>query len=408
MGPQSGEKGLWLTSLHFQQEDWQQILKSLVQLHLRGCNVDWVGFDRDYPGRCKVSLPTYPFQRQRHWIDPVVPQVVTPKDAEEITQQQPQTETYSPPRTPTEKALASIWREILNVDFLNIHDDFFALGGDSLLATQVISRIADQLSIEIDLQELFQSPTLELLAKLVAVELQGSEQQDIQAITPVSRQQPLRLSFTQQRFWFQDQLGRGTAYNRPITFELKGIIDLAALQQALQEIVNRHESLRTTYAVEAGTPYQVIQDAITIDLPVVDLSTFTSQDQSTEVNRLIQLEATRPFDLGRDPMLRAKLLRLSSQTTNSHYVLLITCHHIAIDGWSLWVLEKEFIALYQAFSQGAPSPLSDLSIQYADFAQWQRERLSGDVLTTQLSYWQQQLAGMPVKCQLHRREKRKE
>ena len=224
-----------------------------------------------------------------------------------------------------------------------------------------------------------------------------------QTIFPASRSGKIPLSFGQQRLWFMDQLGRGMAYNVPMALNISGPLNVAALQESLQEVVRRHESLRTTFAVDEDTPIQVIHPEMTIDLPVVDLSTYSPEQQTLEVKRLSTAEATRPFDLSRDPMLRATLLRLSHSVSNRidrQYLLLLTLHHIASDGWSLGLLVRELAALYEAFSQARPSPLPDLPIQYADFAVWQRSWLQGKVLERQLGYWKEHLAGVPPLLQL--------
>ncbi|MEM7133968.1 MAG: amino acid adenylation domain-containing protein [Chloroflexota bacterium] len=236
-----------------------------------------------------------------------------------------------------------------------------------------------------------------------------------QEIQPSSRTKALPLSFAQQRLWFLDQLGQSSSYNIPLVLDLKGPLNVKALQLTLQEIVQRHESLRTTFVGEAGTPYQVVHPTMQIELPVVDLSTFGADEQSAEVKRLTVAEATHPFDLSRDPMLRAKLLDLHGASSNNlsnatsieglntnyvDYILLLTMHHIAADGWSLGVLVQELALLYEAFSQSQPSPLPALPIQYADFAVWQRSYLQGEVLEQQLKYWKEQLAGAPELLQL--------
>ncbi len=237
-----------------------------------------------------------------------------------------------------------------------------------------------------------------LLSKLHQKELlqkQGNRQRPV-AIPIASRAQTLPLSFAQQRLWFLEQLGSSAAYNMPTVLAIVGKLDRAALQQTLTEIVCRHESLRTVFASDEGMPYQVIQPPSTFVLPVVDLCSLPEEAQQAEVQRLRQLEALHPFDLNQDLMLRARILQLAEERC----LLLLTMHHIAADGWSVGVLVYELNALYAAFSQGEPSPLPELSIQYADFACWQRNYLQGELLTQQLDYWRHQLAGAPKVLQL--------
>ena len=213
------------------------------------------------------------------------------------------------------------------------------------------------------------------------------------------RPERLPLSFSQQRLWFLDQLDSGNAYNMHAALKLSGSLNVGALQQALQEIVQRHESLHTTFAVDEDQPYQVINEQMVIELSVVDLSTYSSERQTIEVKRLTSAEANHPFDLSRDPMLRATLLKLDVVPASNH-ILLLTMHHIASDGWSMGVLVQEINTLYAAFCQGRHSPLPDLTIQYADFAVWQRDYLSGEKLEQQLNYWNEQLANAPELLQL--------
>ena len=215
-------------------------------------------------------------------------------------------------------------------------------------------------------------------------------------IQPVSRQTALPLSFSQQRLWFLEQLGSGATYTIPVALQLQGTLNSAALQQALREIVRRHESLRTTFNSVAGQTQQCISSPQPIDLPVIDLPASTVELSAADVAQWISQETLKPFDLTSDCMLRASLLR---QTAQQH-ILLLTLHHIAADGWSLGVLVSELTTLYNAFAQGKPSPLPELTIQYADFAVWQRKRLQGTALEQQISYWKQQLAGAPELLQL--------
>jgi amino acid adenylation domain-containing protein len=217
------------------------------------------------------------------------------------------------------------------------------------------------------------------------------------AIVPVSREQAISLSFAQARLWFIEQLeGETATYNMPIALQLTGPLHITALEQSLTEIVRRHEALRTTFSVVDGSPMQVIAPPTLITLPVVDLRMLPATEQLGEVQRLISLKAQRPFDLANDSLWRVCLIQLSEDD----HVMLLVMHHIVSDGWSTGILLGELSTLYEAFSQGEPSPLPDLPIQYADFAVWQRQWLSGEVLETQLNYWKQQLAGAPPLLEL--------
>jgi amino acid adenylation domain-containing protein len=201
------------------------------------------------------------------------------------------------------------------------------------------------------------------------------------------------LSFAQQRLWFLDQLSPGNSfYNVDFALPLEGPLDIEALRRSVREIIRRHEALRTTFAVVKREPVQVVSPALNLELPVVDLRAFAPGEREAKARRLATEEANRPFNLARGPLVRTTLLQLG----DDNYVFLLTMHHIVCDGWSVGVFFNELSALYAAFCAGAPSPLPELPIQYADFAVWQREWLRGEVLAEQLAYWKQQLADLPV------------
>ena len=207
-----------------------------------------------------------------------------------------------------------------------------------------------------------------------------------------TRESPLPLSFSQQRLWFLDQYEpNSSVYNIPSALRLRRSLNIGALEQSLNEIIRRHESLRTTFSVVDGEAVQVIAPSSELSLAVVDLRDHPEGEREEEARQLAREEAGRPFDLAQGPLFRSKLLRLDEDD----YVLLLTMHHIGSDGWSMGVLHRELSVLYEAFSHGQPSPLADLPIQYADYAVWQREWLKGEVLDRQLSYWKKRLEGIP-------------
>jgi len=217
------------------------------------------------------------------------------------------------------------------------------------------------------------------------------------SILCVSRDIDLPLSFAQQRLWFLDQLKPGNStYNIPAAMRLRGPLNVAALEQSLNEIVRRHEALRTTFASVEGQPIQIISPPEPFTLSIADLRQLPETEREPEARRLATEEARRPFDLAQGPLLRTTLLRLGEE----EHVLLLTMHHIVSDGWSMGILFRELSTLYEAFSAGKPSPLPELPIQYADFAVWQLQWLQGEVLEAQLAYWRKQLAGAPSMLEL--------
>ncbi|NJO96370.1 MAG: amino acid adenylation domain-containing protein [Pleurocapsa sp. CRU_1_2] len=208
---------------------------------------------------------------------------------------------------------------------------------------------------------------------------------------------PAPLSYAQSRLWFLEQLeSESGVYNTGGAVRLVGVLDVAALAASLNEIVQRHEILRTTFAIANGQPIQVIAPTLTVTLPVIDLQQLPDQEREKEVQRLAIQEADRPFDLTEAPLLRVTLLKLGQ----TEHILLLTMHHIVFDGWSREVLVRELATLYENFSRGKYSPLPELPIQYADFAHWQRQRLQGEVLEQQLTYWKQKLADAPTVLEL--------
>ena len=293
------------------------------------------------------------------------------------------------PRTFLEEQIAAIWSAVLRVDDIGINDDFFALGGHSLLATQVTSRIRELTGADLPVRSLFETPTVAGLGKRIEA-IAAGRATDLQPIPRVPRDQPLQLSFAQQRLWFLDQLEPDSAlYSAPWALRLKGEARLDALEWALNRIVERHEIFRTVFGTEDHRPVQTIDSAFRLELPLLDLS--KTADPETEMRRAALEEIRRPFNLETGPVFRASVLRVDV----SDHVLLLNSHHIANDGWSLWQFAKELGDLYRAFLAGKPSPLSDLPVQYADFAAWQREWMQGEVLERQVSWWRRKLEGAP-------------
>ena len=295
-------------------------------------------------------------------------------------------------RNPVEATLAEMWAEVLGVELVGIHDNFFDLGGHSLLATHVISRVLRSFQIEMPLRKLFELPTIADFAESIEIAMKAGEQTQVQPIQRVSRDGDIPLSYAQQRLWFFDHLNPGnTAYNIFQAIRLSGSFNVEALEAALTEIMRRHESLRTTFLTVKGRPLQIIVEPKPVTIPLTDLSELNEDQRGDEAQRLALKESRTPFDLSQGPLFRITLLRLAEQD----HVALFTMHHIISDGWSMGVLVSEVAKLYEAFLNGEDSGLSEPSIQYADYAVWQREWLEEEVLQRQKAYWKQQLAGSP-------------
>ena len=296
-------------------------------------------------------------------------------------------EEYREPRTPEEEILCSLFREVLGVERVGLDDNFFELGGHSLMATRLVSRIRRTLGVEIAIRTLFESPSVG--------ELSG-RMRDGGKVRPglerEARGERLVLSHAQQRLWFIDRLERtSTEYNMPEALRLRGELDVEALERAINTIVERHESLRTHFAEVEGEPVQVIEEERRIAIPVEDLSGWEERARQERVKAAMREEREKAFDLSCGPVLRVRLLKLGEQ----EHILLRTMHHIVSDGWSMGVFNREFMVLYEAYREGRENPLKPLSVQYADFAIWQRRWLEEGGLESGLGYWKEQLAEIP-------------
>jgi len=246
--------------------------------------------------------------------------------------------------------------------------------------------------VELPLRSVFESPTVEALSVKMEAARSTGERLMAPLLQRVSREGAIPLSFTQEQLWFIDQLQPGsTGYNMPGALRILGGLEVEVLERTINEIVRRHEVLRTTFETTAkGQPVQVIHEPEGRSLPMVDLAGLSDRDRELTAGQLIQEESGRAFDLSKGPVLRVSLLRLAAE----EHVVLCTMHHIVSDGWSMGVLNRELGVLYEAFAKGQPSPLAELPVQYADFAVWQRDWLRGEVLEKQLNYWRKQLAGL--------------
>ncbi|MEY2427784.1 MAG: polyketide synthase PksN, partial [Verrucomicrobiota bacterium] len=297
------------------------------------------------------------------------------------------------PRTPDEERLAAIWTELLGLKQVGIHDNFFDLGGHSLLAVQAISRIREIFKVEIPLIGLFDAPTIASLAEGLSANRWAASGPADSALQPLPRTGPLPVSFVQERLWFLDQLEVGShAYNVPLALRLKGKLNPKALQRALDEIVRRHEALRTTFALADDKLTQVIAPSLSVEIQQTNLQSTPFETRKIRAQEILNEEAQRPFDLAKGPLLRARLVRLKE---NDH-AFSVVLHHTVSDGWSLGIFFEELELLYNTFAAGKPRPeLARLPVQYADFAQWQRKWMQGAVLHEELAYWKAKLAGAP-------------
>jgi amino acid adenylation domain-containing protein len=298
---------------------------------------------------------------------------------------------YQAPQDALEAALAALWQELLGLERVGRNDHFFELGGHSLLAVQLAALVRQRLGVELALRELFANPVLAQQAGLA----REAPRAGADGIGAADRSQPLPLSFAQQRLWFLDQFDprASQAYHMSMAVRLTGALDARALQAALDRLVGRHETLRTSFRGADGEVAQHIAPAgCGFALAREDLGALPAEAHAGAVERIARSEALAPFDMALGPMIRGRLLRLDAQ----HHVLLLTQHHILTDGWSLGIMIEEIGTLYAAFLRGQADPLPPLPIQYADYALWQRRFLQGDRLQEQVRFWRGQLDGAPA------------
>ncbi len=336
------------------------------------------------------------------------------------------------PRTPLEEMIAETWAELLQVDRVGVHCNFFALGGHSLLAIETLSRVRKQFAVELSFNEFFTNPTVAQLAALVKEQLFPNEdtgpvqqtgdligsprplpidraaleetlrkRQRTSAsqgtILPRDQSQPCPLSHAQERLWFLTQLYPGMrAYNEGDAVRLQGPLDLRILEEALNAVVARHEILRTLIQVVGDRLVQVIHESWPIHFTIIDLSSMGLDERASEVERLLIAEFQRPFDLAVEPGFRAVVLRLSLE----EHVVILTLHHIVCDGWSLGLLFRELEVIYQALSRGEPHDLEPLRIQYGDYAVWQRRQFEEGAFAKELTFWKNYLTGAPPAIEL--------
>ncbi|KAK9763191.1 hypothetical protein K7432_010368 [Basidiobolus ranarum] len=295
------------------------------------------------------------------------------------------------PKTDHEKTLTNIFSEVLGIEKISIHGNFFDLGGHSLSATKVMSRIRVALGQEVPLKMLFEAPTVSSLSE--RLKNYHGITSSVHSIIPVMKQlterNQLPLSFAQERLWFMNELiPNSHFYNMPLSLLISGDLNVDALKQSILDVIWRHETLRTIFVLSGSEPVQVIKSTAFFSLSFID---HNEDCCDLDMAKLVVVEEFRkPFDLAEGPLIRVKLLPLQS----GEYVLCIVLHHIISDGWSITVLQKELASLYESNTQGTPSSLPKLVIQYADFAVWQREWLQGEILEKQLQYWKQQLDGI--------------
>ncbi|MGL5796126.1 MAG: amino acid adenylation domain-containing protein, partial [Waterburya sp.] len=306
-------------------------------------------------------------------------------------------EVFVVPRNSKEASLAKIWCQVFGWEQIGVNDNFFQLGGHSLIATQILSRIRDVFQVELSFKQLFENPTINDLVKIITQQQQLKQLSPQAKITPISRDGYLRVSFAQERVYFIEQLAPSmSAYQFQESLRFLGDLNIPILEQSLSEILRRHEIFRTTFPAVEGKLVQVIHPPQPVKLLVIDLQSVPKSEQEAKVQRLTEIAVQKPFNISQLPLIRWTLLKLSDQ----EYVLVHVEHHMVHDGWSFNLFLRELLTLYQAFIERKPSPLAEPSLQFADFAHWQRQWVFTEEAQAQLDYWQQKLSGSPPLLEL--------
>jgi amino acid adenylation domain-containing protein len=344
----------------------------------------------------KERLPEYMIPSAFEEIEqlPLTPNGKVDRKALPVPQGGGSEKSYTGPRNGEEEILCGLFAEVLNRDKVGVHEDFFAIGGHSLLATKLVTRICSAFDADVALHTVFESPTIAKLAQ----KLRPGRKASI-SLRRHPKVERAPLSYSQRRLWFINQRkGSSTEYNMVEALRLRGRLCVDALRRAAQTIVERHESLRTHFAEENGTPVQIIAPSMEVDIPIEDLSRLSQAEQQRHVMASVNNERREPFDLSHGPVLRVNLLRLAEE----EHILLRTLHHIASDGWSQGVFMRELRDLYEAYSQGRENPLPDVPLQFADFALWQTQQSSEGVWDEELRFWKEHLAHIPEELAIPR------
>ncbi|WP_143301173.1 condensation domain-containing protein, partial [Candidatus Entotheonella palauensis] len=292
------------------------------------------------------------------------------------------------PRNATEEVVAGIWANLLGIDQVGVHDHFFDLGGHSLLAMQVISRLRNATRVEVSLQTLLDTPTVAGLSHYIEAAQLAGRDRDILPIVPMPHGHDIPVSMLQAHFWNLEQMIPDTGlFNAPLTVRLTGVLDVAALEESLNRLIERHDILRTAFESVGGRPVARVTPSLHLPIDIHDLRQWPEPERSAYAHQLTRAQMLAPFDLEQAPLLRVGLLRLADQ----EHLLIVTLHHIITDAWSAGALANELAIGYDSLITGVSPALPELPVQYGDFAYWQRQWCSSTARDEQVAYWREQL-----------------
>jgi amino acid adenylation domain-containing protein len=359
------------------------VLRALASLYRLGVTLDW---DRYYEGEAipRIEAPTYPFDPIRCWCRPAG----VPADPAAVIDERPRPEPAT--SAEAERRVAEVWANVLGARDVGPGTDYFALGGTSIAGMSMLRTLERDFGVQLTFADMYGYPTVRAFAGRVTELRSSSPAGALRSIEPIPRGDRLPVSFGQEQLWYLDRLNPDSAlYNIPHDLRLRGPLDHAALAGAVRDLVARHEILRTCIRDEDGVPFVRVRSAEP-DLPVIDLSRLSEVDIDRAARRIVHEESVRPFDLAEGPLARVTLVRLGEDD----HILLWIYHHIIFDGWSPSLFFRDFTELYQARVAGREPDLAPLTLQFADFAAWQRERLAGEELKRGLDFWRTELAGL--------------
>ncbi|HZI11501.1 MAG TPA: amino acid adenylation domain-containing protein, partial [Myxococcus sp.] len=377
------------------------LMEALGALWELGLPVDWPAVYA-HEERRRVPLPGYPFERQPFGLSlpvalpaPVAAAAPVPEAPAPVATEVAPPSDRPMPRSEVERKVMEIWRERLGRADFGIHDDFLELGGNSLMAAQMLTRLREAFPVQLPLSDLFEAPTVAGVAARIQARMGITGPEAETALPPlvrVPRDGALPLSVVQERVCSLEQALPGNpALNMALLLRLSGTLDVAVLERSLETVTRRHEALRTSYPRVDGRTMARVAPELRLPLPVEPVPGDSAEAREAAWPRLVHEETARPFDVERGPVVRARLLRLAPD----EHLLAVTVHHVVCDTWSLVVLGRELGACYGAFAQGQPSPLPELAVQYADYAAWQRKVLEAGAFSEQVAAWRERLVGLP-------------